>query len=148
MSWQELAAGVPDMAEFGQQRFASEVAYLATVKKDGGPRVHPVTPIIGEGRLFLFMEPTSPKGHDLRRDGRYALHCSVADSGGGQGEFLLTGRAKLVEDAGIRSIAVEHASYKPADRYILFELTVDTAFSTEYDEDGTPARNRWRRHES
>lgn len=144
MSWKEFAAGAPEMAEFGQQRFASEVAYLATVKKDGGPRVHPVTPIIGEGRLFLFMEPTSPKGHDLRRDGRYALHCSVADSGGGQGEFLLTGTAELVEDASIRSIAVEHASYAPADRYILFELAIDTAFSTEYDDDGTPTRSRWR----
>jgi len=148
MSWKELAAGVPGMAEFGRQRFASGVAYLATVKKDGGPRVHPVTPIIGEGRLFLFMEPTSPKGNDLRRDGRYALHCSVADSGGGQGEFLVSGRAELIEDASSRSIAVKHASYKPADRYILFELTIETAFSTEYDEDGTPTRNNWRRHES
>jgi hypothetical protein len=145
MSWKEFAAGSPEMAEFGQKRFASEVAYLATVKKDGGPRVHPVTPITGEGRLFLFMEPTSPKGHDLRRDGRYALHCSVADSGGGQGEFLITGTAELVEDPGTRSIAVKHASYAPADRYILFELAIDTAFSTEYDVEGSAIRNRWQR---
>jgi len=145
MSWKELATGSPELAEFGEERFASEVAYLATVKKDGGPRVHPVTPIVGDERLFLFMEPTSPKGYDLRRDGRYALHCSVADSGGGQGEFLLTGRAKLIEDDATRSIAVSHASYDPADRYILFELDVDTAFSTEYDDAGTPTRKRWRR---
>jgi hypothetical protein len=144
MSWKELMAGSPEMAEYGQKRFASEVAYLATVKKDGAPRVHPVTPIIGQGRLFLFMEPTSPKGHDLRRDGRYALHCSVADSGGGQGEFLIAGSAKLVEDARTRSIAVEHASYDPADQYILFELGIDTAFSNEYDGEGTPIRNRWK----
>jgi hypothetical protein len=143
MSWREFAADAPEMAEFGKRRFASEVAYLATVKKDGGPRVHPVTPITGEGRLFLFMEPTSPKGHDLRRDGRYALHCSVADSDGGQGEFLITGTASLVEDPGTRSIAVKCASYAPADRHILFELAIDTAFSTEYDDEGTPNRNRW-----
>ena len=144
MSWKELAAGSPEMAEYGQKRFASEVAYLATVKKDGGPRVHPVTPITGEGRLFLFMESTSPKGFDLRRYGRYALHCSVADSDGGQGEFLLTGRARLVEDADARSVAVKYASYAPADRYILFELGIDTAFSTEYDDEGSAIRNRWR----
>jgi hypothetical protein len=148
MSWKELAAGAPGMAEFGRQRFADEVAYLATVKKDGGPRVHPVTPIIGQGRLFLFMEPTSPKGFDLRRDGRYALLCSVADSDGGQGEFVVTGAAELVEDAAVRAIAVKHASYHPADRYILFELTIDTAFSTEYDEDGVAHRQNWRRYES
>lgn len=145
MSWKELAAGAPQMAEFGAKRFASGVAYLATVKKDGGPRVHPVTPIIGEGRLFLFMEPTSPKGHDLQRDGRYALHCSVADSGGGQGEFLITGTAEFTESGDDRAVAVKAASYNPADRYILFELSVDTAFATEYDDDGTPIRARWQR---
>jgi len=143
MSWNELAAGSPEMAEFGEKCFASEVAYLATVKKDGAPRVHPVTPIIGEGRLFLFMESTSPKGHDLQRDGRYALHCSVADSGGGQGEFLISGTAQLIESDATRSIAVKHASYTPSDKYILFELAIDTAFSTEYDDDGTPNRARW-----
>ena len=145
MSWQELAAGSPEMADFGEKRFASGVAYLATVTKEGVPRVHPVTPIIGEGRLFLFMEPTSPKGYDLRRDGRYALHCSVADPGGGQGEFLITGRATFVEDPGTRSTAVKHASYTPSDRYVLFELDIDTAFSTEYDDEGTPIRGRWKR---
>jgi hypothetical protein len=144
MSWNELAAASPELADFGQRRFASEVAYLATVKKDGGPRVHPVTPIIGEGRLFLFMEPTSPKGYDLQRGSRYALHCSVADGSGGQGEFLVTGTAGLVEDPGTRSIAVKHASYAPSDRYILFELDIDTAFSTEYDDEGTPIRHRWK----
>jgi hypothetical protein len=145
MSWKELTATAPEMAQFGQSRFASEVAYLATVKKDGAPRVHPVTPIIGGGRLFLFMEPTSPKGHDLRRDGRYALHCSVADADGGQGEFLVTGRAKFVEDPGARSVAMKYASYQPAERYILFELLVDSAFATVYDDEGTPTRSRWKK---
>ena len=145
MSWKELEAGAPELADFGRKRFAGEVAYLATVKMDGAPRVHPVTPIIGGGQLFLFMEPTSPKGFDLRRDGRYALHCSVSDSGGGLSEFLITGSARLVEDADIRLIAVRQANYGPTDWYILFELDIDTAFSTEYDEDGTPTRNRWKR---
>ena len=72
MSWGDLQARNPELAAFGAERFSSGVAYLATVRKDNSPRVHPVTPIIGEGRLFVFMEPTSPKGHDLRRDGRYA----------------------------------------------------------------------------
>jgi len=40
-------------------------------------------------------------------------------------------------------MAVKHASYDPADRYILFELDIDTAFSTEYDDEGIPNRSRW-----
>jgi hypothetical protein len=145
MSWKALKDNAPDLAEFGKKRFASEVTYLATIKKDGSPRVHPVTPIIGGDYLFVFMEPTSPKGHDLRRDGRYALHCSVGDSEGTGGEFLITGIAKFTEDEEKREIATRHASYEIISRYILFELGVDTAFSNVYGEDGKPVRKRWRR---
>jgi len=97
MSWKALRMGAPELAEFGEQRFAGGVAYLATVKSDGAPRVHPVTPIVAPDRLFLFMEPTSPKGHDLRRDGRYALHCAVDDSRFftlALNEFLISGLVK------------------------------------------------------
>jgi hypothetical protein len=145
MSWQQLTDDKPELAAFGAERLLdSEVAYLATVRKDGSPRVHPVTPIIGDGRLFVFMEPTSPKGHDLRRNGRYAMHCQVADSEGGKGEFFLSGRAQLVEEAAARETAVRAASYDVADRYILFELDVDQALGTTYSSDG-PVRQRWQR---
>ncbi len=124
MSWKELEDAVPELADFGAERFETRIAYLATVRKDGSPRVHPVTPIVGQGQLFVFMEPTSPKGHDLRRDGRYAIHCGVSDSSGTSGEFMVTGCAELVDDPAARSRACESASYTPADRYVLFELSV------------------------
>jgi hypothetical protein len=144
MSWNKLETADPALAAFGAKRFASTgVAYLATVRDNGAPRVYPVTPIIGEGRLFLFMEPTSPKGRDLQRDGRYAMHCSVEDSNGGGGEFFINGRARLVEDAASRQIAAKAASFTPADRYILFELNLEHASSTIYD-GGAPVRKRWR----
>jgi hypothetical protein len=95
-SWIEFAQQAPEFAEFGKARFQSGVAYLGTLRADGSPRVHPVTPIIGE-QLFLFMEPTSPKGKDLQRDARYTLHCSVEDSSGGGGEFYVKGCATLTE---------------------------------------------------
>jgi hypothetical protein len=53
-----------------------------------------VTPIIGE-QLFLFMEPTSPKGQDLQRDPRDTLPCAVEDSSGGEGEFYVRGQTIL-----------------------------------------------------
>lgn len=145
MSWKNLQDANPELATFGAERFAGGVAYLATVRKDGAPRVHPVTPIVGRGHLFLFMEPTSPKGHDLRHDGRYALHSAVSDPSGSSGEFLIRGRAVFVEDPEVRSLAVELASYNPADRYVLFELSVDAALATIYDETGEPQRRRWKR---
>lgn len=140
-SWQVFTQQAPDLAEFGYGRFQSGVAYLGTVRPDGGPRVHPVTPIVGE-QLFLFMEPTSPKGKDLQRDPRYTLHCAVEDSSGGKGEFYVRGRATLVSDTAVREQAVRAASYSPAERYILFVLTVDFAFMNTYDESGSHPR-RW-----
>ena len=140
-SWKEFRQQAPKLAEFGKARFDRGVAYLGTVRPDGGPRVHPVTPILGE-QLFLFMEPTSPKGKDLQRDPRYTLHCAVEDSGGGKGEFYVRGQAQLVQDSGLRAQAVEAASYDPADRYILFVLSVEFAFMNIY-ENGTPNTQRW-----
>lgn len=144
MSWKDLENAQPELAAFGRERFQRfGVAYLATVRADGSPRVHPVTPIVGQGRLFLFMEPTSPKGHDLRRDGRYALHCSVSDSSGDSGEFFISGHATYIDDPATRALAMESAAYAPADRYILFELDVERAASTTYAE-GQVVRQRWK----
>jgi hypothetical protein len=137
----DFARQAPQVADFGTARFHSGVAYLGTVRADGSPRVHPVTPIIG-AQLFLFMEPTSPKGADLQRDGRYTLHCSVEDSSGGGGEFYVRGRATLTTDPVIREQAVRASSYVPEERYILFILSVEFAFMNRYI-DGTATPERW-----
>lgn len=140
-SWKTFAQRAPELAAFGEARFGKGVAYLGTLRPDGSPRVHPVTPIMGE-QLFLFMEPTSPKGKDLQRDSRYSLHCSVEDSSGGGGEFYVTGRATLTEGSQIREQAVRASSYTPQDRYILFILSVESAFMNRY-VDGKSNTQRW-----
>jgi hypothetical protein len=139
-SWKEFAQQASELADFGRTRFQSGVAYLGTIRPDGGPRVHPVTPIIG-GQLFLFMEPTSPKGKDLRRDPRYTLHCAVEDSSGGGGEFYVRGWAMLTDDPALREQAVRAASYTPAERYILFVLSVEFAFMNQYVDGGANTRH-------
>jgi hypothetical protein len=140
-SWTEFAQQAPELGEFGLARFQSGVAYLGTLRADGSPRVHPVTPVVGE-QLFLFMEPTSPKGKDLQRDARYTLHCSVEDANGGGGEFYVRGRATLTDDPPIREQAVRASSYVPQDHYILFMLTIEFAFMNIY-VDGKPNPRRW-----
>jgi hypothetical protein len=142
MNWAEFSKQAPEIAAFGASRLGgNRVAYLATVRPDGGPRVHPVTPIIGE-QLFLFMEPTSPKGKDLQRDSRYSLHCAVENSAGGEGEFYVRGTAQLTQDAGLRAQAMQAATYDAAERYILFVLSVDFAFMNVY-ENGKSNPQRW-----
>ncbi len=143
MTWQKLEFQAPEIAEFGKEHLHNKVAYLATIRKDGSPRVHPFTPIIGAGRFFVFMEPDSPKGHDLRRDNRFAVHCSVSDTSGESGEFVITGRATLIEDADVRALAVRVTPYHPAERYILFEFDIESVIMTEYP-DGKPKRRKWK----
>ena len=140
-SWQEFAQKAPEFAAFGAVRFQSGVAYIGTLRPDGAPRVHPCTPVIGE-QLFLFMEPTSPKGHDLQRDPRYVLHCSVEDMSGGGGEFYVRGRATLSDDPLQRAQAVRAAPYTTQTHYILFVLSVEFAFMNKY-VDGKPTTQRW-----
>ncbi|MCK6630614.1 MAG: pyridoxamine 5'-phosphate oxidase family protein [Anaerolineae bacterium] len=144
MNWSTLEEKNPKLAAFGAARLHGQVAYLATVRKDGSPRVHPLTPIIGQGHLFVFMEPTSPKGHDLRRDGRYALHCAVSDTSGASGEFSISGQAQLIDNPEVRALAVQLAPYSPAERYILFEFSLESAASTVYEGDRI-IRQHWQR---
>jgi hypothetical protein len=139
--WKEFAQQAPELAEFGKARLQRTVAYLGTVRADGGPRVHPVTPIIGD-ELYLFMEPTSPKGKDLERDARYTLHGSVEDSSGGGGEFYVRGRGMRVDDPVVREQAVKASPYKPQERYILFVFSVEFAFMNTYSDSGASPR-RW-----
>jgi len=143
-TWAEFSKAAPDLAAFGERRFCeAEVAYIATVRADGSPRVHPVTPVLCDGRLYLFMEPTSPKGHDLRREPRYAMHSLVTDQHGNPGEFHIKGRGQLVQDATVLARVAEAAPYEPEERWILFEFSVEEAASTEYDAK-EPTRRRWR----
>lgn len=145
MSWGTLEAEASALADFGASRLvASGVAYLATVDEQGAPRVHPVTPVVGGGRLLVFMEPTSPKGRDLERGSRYALHSAVEDQHGAGGEFVARGSARRIDDPQVRSLAAGQAPYTPAGRYVLFELLVDDALTTVYAQDGRPVRRRWR----
>jgi hypothetical protein len=134
---------VPELATFGEGRLAGSPAYLATIRGDSSPRVHPISPIIGAGRLFVFMEPTSPKGRDLIERGFYALHSSVADTFGTGGEFIIFGQGTLQEDPESRSVACDSAGYPPEDRYILFELTISEARSNSYGDVALPRPRQW-----
>jgi len=140
-SWAEFAEHAPQFAAFGKSRFESGVAYLGTLRPDGGPRVHPVTPIVGD-QLFLFMEPTSPKGKDLQRDARYSLHCAVENMSGGNGEFYVRGRATLSDDPQLREQAIKASPYAPQDYYILFVFSIEFAFMNNY-VDGKANPQRW-----
>jgi hypothetical protein len=145
MSWRALADDDPELAAFGAERLHDQVAYLATLKPDGSPRLHPVRPVVTGGHLFVFAETTSPKVGDLERDGRYMLHgTATGDSPWDLREFAVEGRARRVADAETRSLANAGSAFPRDARFLLFVLDVEAASSTVYGPDGRPSRQRWR----
>jgi hypothetical protein len=143
ISWGEFAEIEAEMAKFGSKRLEYGVMYLATVRKNGHPRVHPFTPFVASGRFFAFMEPNSPKGLDLQRNGLYAIHSLVTDMNGSNGEFTMSGRANLVTDPTTRNLAVRGCPYTPKDRYLCFEFKLEECLTNTY-VDGVPKIRRWR----
>jgi len=126
-SWSEFAQAEPEMAKVLTSLLDwIPITYLATVCRDGAPRVHPICPIIGEGRMFVAVNENSPKRHDLRRDRRYAMH---ALPGKRDGEFLLIGRAVASDDWGTRmQAAIEAKKINMTSKNdVAFELTIDRA---------------------
>jgi hypothetical protein len=114
------------------------------VRENGAPRVHPVTPIFTADGLFLFMEPTSPKGTDLREREWFALHNGMPDDAGSGGETLVSGTGRLVADDNMRATVVAAASYDPEDRYVLFELHPNEVRCNGYGDVPLPECRRWR----
>lgn len=77
----------------GAQCFA--VSFIASVRRDGAPRLYPFCPIVAGGRLFAAIPRSSPKGWDLRRDSRCVIH---ALPGPEDDEFCIRARAREVPD--------------------------------------------------
>ena len=149
MSWKAFEEDSPELARLSYEKLNRKIAYLATLKKDGSPRIHPVTPFIGNGMLFIFTEPSSPKIKDLRRDGRYAMHCSVGDEGP-LIEILVSGEAVVISDSRVRREQAKRIAASPVvmDSYVLFEFHVKHVLVVEYDEERKPVVRRWRREEA
>jgi hypothetical protein len=68
------------------------------------------------------------------------MHSAVGGPGGEGGEFIIPGHARPVEDTATRELATELSSYAPEERYVLFELGVESASLITYEDDRTLRR--------
>jgi hypothetical protein len=132
---------------------AFAISYLASVRPDGAPRLHPFCPVVAAGRLFAAIPRSSPKGWDLRRDPRCVIH---ALPGPEDDELCIRAAArdvtddpltratvlKVVETGGVGGM-IQSVSDDP-----LFEFDiqqVDVARWLDVGQPGTRAvRLRWR----
>jgi hypothetical protein len=147
--WSEFEAENAAMAEAGRELIYHHkvgLGYLATVRPDGGPRLHPVCPTIANGGLYVFIGNKSPKLRDLLRDGRYALHSFPIPEG--DDEFYVTGRAVREDDPAVRKIVydVYTATGAHTSDDTLFELLLDRVLHSKYGPRPSwpPVYTRWR----
>jgi hypothetical protein len=98
-SWNDFASAEPDFARRVLDIFETQKHMtLATLRRDGAPRISGTEAHVVEGELVLGMMPGSMKARDLTRDPRLALHSPTFDPpeddpSGWSGDAKIAGRA-------------------------------------------------------
>ena len=146
VTWAEFARLRPDLADAGRGLlyfFGPGLGLIGTVRRDGGPRMHPFCPTLAGEGLYAFIAP-SPKLNDLLRDGRFALHSNPLPDN--DDSFFVRGRAARRDDPELRQ-AVEKVFFaglgldKPwpgFEQEMLFELLLETCLLTRTPGHGGP----------
>ncbi|MEO3784218.1 pyridoxamine 5'-phosphate oxidase family protein [Actinocorallia sp. B10E7] len=102
--WNDVTETAPDFAEEVQALFdAHKHKTMATLRKDGSPRISGIEMAFVGGRVVLGMMPQSLKARDVRRDGRVAIHSASVepdpeDPAGWPGDAKISGLANEVTD--------------------------------------------------
>jgi hypothetical protein len=120
-TWQQFAESAPGFAGAIRAAFeASKSHVLATLRKDGSPRVSgSEVEFTEDGRMRIGSMADAVKGRDLKRDGRFALHAAPGnvDKGGA--------------DAKISGVVI-HLAHEGSDS---FELDIREAVLTSVEND-------------
>jgi hypothetical protein len=142
-AWAEFANQEPELAAFGLERMRGRIVYQATLRLDGSPRVHPVSPWIASGLLCVSFRATSPKVKEVARDARYALHTSQPweDHLGAYGEFMIRG---WLEQISPTHPAVIARPGEPPYGLLHYVCSIEEAVATEYTDAELPLYRRWK----
>jgi hypothetical protein len=99
-SWSEIEAEAPELAAQAREFLDAFVhKTLATLRRDGSPRISGSEVIFAEGELWLGSMWRSLKALDLQRDPRFALHSGSPDPDAGwRGDAKLAGRVEEIDD--------------------------------------------------
>jgi hypothetical protein len=103
-SWSEVEAQVPQLAALAR-RYLDAFTHktLATLRRDGSPRISGTEVDFADGELYLGSMWGAVKARDLQRDPRFALHSGSADPPGWTGDAKLAGRVEEVTEPGATS---------------------------------------------
>jgi hypothetical protein len=98
-SWGEIEAEAPELSALARRYLdAHKHKTLATLRRDGSPRISGTEIDFADGELWLGSMWRAVKALDLRRDPRFALHSGSDDPPAWQGDAKLAGRVEEVTD--------------------------------------------------
>lgn len=124
-NWPEVRTDAPELAAAVEARLSAFKHHvLATVRRDGSPRVSGTEVEQRPDGLYLGSMGQAVKARDLQRDGRFALHANPGDGS------MVGGDAKL------SGTATEVADHPDAGNSHLFHLDVTEVVLTSLHPDG------------
>ena len=140
LTWGEFRSVRPDLGAAGHRLFYNVgigLGFLATVRSDGGPRVHPICPILTDDHLYALILP-GPKLNDLLRDRRFALHSETVPPPNQDDGFYLAGVPVEVTDPSTwEQVATQflaerqlRARWPGFEEQVLFEFLFDRCLLT------------------
>jgi Pyridoxamine 5'-phosphate oxidase len=124
--WRDVEEAEPEFAQAVRERFdAGKHKTLATVRRDGSPRISGTEATFVEGDLWFGSMWMARKAQDLRRDPRMALHGASADPSEWKGDAKLSGTVEEIDDEERRKAFVRaQGGGGPPGRYHLFRVAI------------------------
>jgi predicted pyridoxine 5'-phosphate oxidase superfamily flavin-nucleotide-binding protein len=128
-SWTDVTTAAPELADHARARVESTgLALLATLRRDGSPRLSGIEPLFAMGELWLGMMDASLKARDLQRDPRMTLHNATVDKNVTEGDVKVSGRAVEAHDVDTKqrfadAVSAQHGEMPPGP-FHLFRVDV------------------------
>jgi hypothetical protein len=139
-SWRDFENEEPELAARARSLLdAHKHKTLATLRKDGSPRISAIEAEIVDGELQWGSMWKAVKALDLRRDPRFALHSASVDPPEWSGDAKVSGRAEEFDDDE-RKRAFVRAQGNMGDapgEFHLFQGDIDDVVITYVNEERT-----------
>jgi hypothetical protein len=136
-SWSDFEAAAPELAAEVRARLeAHKHKTIATLRRDGSPRISGTEATFADGELWIGSMWQARKALDLQRDPRFALHSGSDEPDDWSGDAKLAGVVEeITDEARVRERNGEAAENGPSHLFRLDLREVSTVSLNE-------ARNR------
>jgi hypothetical protein len=135
-TWDQFATDAPELADTAWARLAATKHHiLATLRKDGSPRVSGTEVQLYGPDLTVGSMPAAVKAKDLQRDGRFALHANPGDGSMEGGDAKVSGLAVEVTSEP-ELTRFQNTVEAPPGPFHLFRLLLSEVVVTSLHPDG------------